>query len=396
MRSLTLSIAIFVLAFPPLLFAAEPPAVEVFLHSGHLAKGQTELEQALAKSPADEQARFGLGVLKFVRGVERLSQSFHKYGLKSEHQNAPFLRLPVPTNPEPAMIDYATFRGILDGFRKDLVEAEATLAMVKDENVALPLRLSDVHLDLDGDGKPTDRFVDVLKKIMRQEFQFLKDNPEFLVRFDRGDVAWLRAYCHLLAGMLDFYLAFDSQKDFDLWGDIAFARVKTPFTGTEFERAQKSGEAHRVVRIVEPAHLEQFRLHFIQVAQLNRETWKLIRTETDNDHEWLPHSKQESVLRMPVRDEMIDAWLGAVTEVEAMLEGKKLMFSIGKNDEGKGINVKKLFSDPPAEFEWEKIFENGPEEKYLEKGEFIRIDALFRVGRVFDNPTMVAYMAWFN
>ena len=63
---------------------------------------------------------------------------------------------------------------------------------------------------------------------------------------------------------------------------------------------------------------------------------------------------------------------------------------------GKGINVKKLFEDPPAEFEWEKIFENGPEKKYLEKGEFIRIDALFRVGRVFDNPTMVAYMAWFN
>lgn len=44
----------------------------------------------------------------------------------------------------------------------------------------------------------------------------------------------------------------------------------------------------------------------------------------------------------------------------------------------------------------EKIFENGPEKKYLEKGEFISIDALLRVGRAFDNPTMVAYMAWFN
>lgn len=108
------------------------------------------------------------------------------------------------------------------------------------------------------------------------------------------------------------------------------------------------------MRIVEPARLDQFRLHFIQVAQLNRETWKLIRAETDNDHEWLPSSKQESVLRMPVREEMIDAWLAAVTEVEALLEGKKLMANIGKTDEedmGKGINVKKLLEDPPAKFE---------------------------------------------
>jgi len=399
MRILILSVFVVAVAVQTVSSAADRPAVEAYLHSGDLIKGEKELGAALASSPSDDERRFGLGILKFVRGVEKLAQSFHKYGLKSEHQDAPFLRLPVPVNPEPATIDYTIFRSILDDFRKDLVEADATLAMVKDDKVALPLRLADVHLDLDGDGKPTDRFVDVLKKIMGQDFEFLKDNPEFLVRFDRGDVAWLRAYCHLLSGMLDFYLAFDSQKDFDLWADTAFAKVKTPFTGTHFERLQKTGEAHRVVRIVEPARLGQFRLHFIQVAQLNRETWKLIRAETDNDHEWLPSSKQESVLKMPVREEMIDAWLAAVTEVEALLEGKKLMVYIGKEDKedmGKGINVKKLFEDPPAEFEWEKIFENGPEKKYLEKGEFIRIDALLRVGRVFDNPTMVAYMAWFN
>jgi hypothetical protein len=399
MRSFALSVFVLAVACQALGSAAEPPAVEAYLHSGDLMKGQKDLESALANSPGDDERRFGLGVLKFVRGVEKLAQSFHKYGLKSEHQNAPFLRLPVPINPEPATIDYTIFRGILDDFRKDLMASEATLAMVKDDNVALPLRLADVRLDLDGDGKPTERFVDVLKKIMRQDFEFLKDNPEFLVRFDRGDVAWMRAYCHLLSGMLDFYLAFDSQKDFDLWGDTAFAKVKTPFAGTNFERRQKSGEAHRVVRIVEPARLEQFRQHFIKVAELNRETWKSIRAETDNDHEWLPSPKQESVLRMPVRDEMIDAWLAAVTEIEALLEGKKLMFYIGKEnkeDMGKGINMKRLCQDPPAELEWEKIFENGPDKKYLEKGEFISFDTLFRVGRVFDNPTMVAYVAWFN
>lgn len=395
MRFVTFTLA-FVLAIPSIARTEDAPAVEKFLHSGQLTQGQEELKKALEALPKDDQLRFGLGTLRFVRGVERLAQSFHKYGLKSEHQDAPFLRLPVPANPEPETIDYAIFRSILDDFRKDLVEAEGTLAPVKDDNVALSLRLAEVRFDLDGDGKPTDRFLDVLKKLMGRDFEFLQDNPEFLVRFDRGDVAWLRAYCHMLSGMLDFYLAFDSEKDFDLWGDTAFAKVKTPFTGTEFERRQKTGEAHRVVRIIEPARLGKFREHFVQVAQLNRETWKSIRAETDNDHEWLPNPKQESVLQMPVRDEMIDAWLAAVTEIESLLEGKKLMFYIGKDDTGKGINVKKLFDDPPAEFEWEKVFEKGPEEKYLEKGEFINMSALLRVGRVFDDPTRVAYVAWFN
>src|SRR4051812_45584469 len=53
-------------------FAAPEPAplAEKYLLSGELVKGQQELERALAASPKDDQLRFGLGVLQFVRGVE--------------------------------------------------------------------------------------------------------------------------------------------------------------------------------------------------------------------------------------------------------------------------------------------------------------------------------------
>lgn len=380
-------------------FAApeEWPLAEKYLHAGRLVKGQQELERALAASPQDDQLRFGLGVVQFVRGVERLAQSFHDYGLKSEHQSAPFLRLPVPQNPEPAVIRYEVFRRILDDFRRDLMDAEKVLANITDDRVALPLHLADIHLDLDGDGKATDRFMDVLAKIMRgQRFEFLEENPAFLVRFDRGDVAWLRAYCHLLSGMLDFYLAFDTQEDFGLWGDTAFAKPKAAFKGSEFERLQKSGEAHRVLRIIEPARLSRSRGHLIKVAQLNRETWRFIRAETDNDHEWLPHPRQQSVFKMAVREEMIDAWLAAVGELEGMLEGKKLMFNLGGPNQDRGINVKRLLEDPPTELDWEKVWREGPTEKYLEKGEFINIGTLFRVLSVFNDPMAVGYAAWFN
>lgn len=394
-----LAIALVLISAGKVLAAPEAqPLAEKYLHSGQLVKGQQELERALAASPKDDQLRFGLGVLRFVRGVERLAQSFHEYGLKSEHQSAPFLRLPVPKNPDPAVIRYEDFRRILDDFRRDLMDAEGVLAGITDDRVALPLRLAEVKLDLDGDGKATDRFADIMAKMMRgQSFEFLKDNPSFLVRFDRGDVPWLRAYCHLLSGMLDVYLAVDTKGDFGLWADTAFAKPKVTFAGTEFERLQKSGEAHRVLRIIEPARLSRFRGHLIKVAELNRETWRFIRAETDNDHEWLPHPKQTSVFQLPVRDDMIDAWLGAVGELEALLEGKKLMFYIGnQNNDVRGINMKKLFEDPPAELDWEKVWREGPAEKYLEKGEFINVGTLLRVLSVFNDPMAVGYAAWFN
>src|SRR4029079_229014 len=87
-----------------------PPLIEQYLHSGELAKGEQALEAALATNPRDDQIRFGLGMLKFVRGVERLGQSLYEYGVKSESTDIPFLRLPVPKNPEPAPITYTALR----------------------------------------------------------------------------------------------------------------------------------------------------------------------------------------------------------------------------------------------------------------------------------------------
>ena len=395
-----------VASFPVVLFlfsglihvagATEPPRVEQYLHSGELTKGQQEIERALAAAPHDDQLRFGLGVLRFVRGVERLGQSFYEYGLKSEHQNVPFLRLPVPVNPDPATIRYSDFRRSLDEFRRDLMDAEGVLAGVTDDQVSLPLRLAEIHLDLDGDGSPTDRFVDVLRKIMRRDADFLKDNPAFLVRFDRGDVAWLRAYCHLLASMVDVFLAFDTQAYFDLWSGEAFAKPKNAFRGTAEERRTKMREAGRVTRIVEPARLDRFRRHVIKVAELNREIWKTIRAETDDDDEWLPNPKQQGVLRMPVRDGMIDAWLRAVSEIELLMDGKRLIPILWRDAGGKGINLKTLLEDPPAEFQGEELARNGVPEKYLEHGPPADFRVFLVLVQVFENTTAVGYMAWFN
>src|SRR5262245_19255695 len=94
--------------------AADPAAelVEKYLSSGELAKGEQALERAVAELPRDAELQFGLGLVRFARGVERLGQSLYEYGARSEDASIPFLRLPVPKNPRPNDIYYATFRRI--------------------------------------------------------------------------------------------------------------------------------------------------------------------------------------------------------------------------------------------------------------------------------------------
>ena len=65
--------------------ADEPPMVEQYLHSGSYAQGEQELMVVLSLDPEDDQIRFGLGVLQFIHGIERLGQSLYYYGVKSKH-----------------------------------------------------------------------------------------------------------------------------------------------------------------------------------------------------------------------------------------------------------------------------------------------------------------------
>jgi hypothetical protein len=369
-----------------------------YLYSGRLARGEQELKAALETAPKDDALRFGLGVLQFVRGVERLGQGLYRYGCRSDNTDLPFLRLPVPRNPDPAPVTYAALRRLLDDFQHDLAAAETTLAGVTDDNVKLPLRLGRFRLDLDGDANPTDRLLDIMQRVMGPQLAFPRDNPDLLVCFDRGDVAWLRAYCHLLAALLDGYLAFDTEALFNLTAHDLFERPKQPFREGEAERWQRFMEARKVVAVKEPARLGSFRKHLLRVAELNRETWKYIRAETDDDHEWLPNARQRGALGLPVRDEMIDAWLDVMAELEAVLDGQKVLPGVflGPAPEGKGLNLKTLLERPPAEWRLEDPAGAWLPAAYWDRKPSVDLGKLFRAFQVFGNPSAVAYAMWFN
>jgi hypothetical protein len=91
--------------------AARTETVKI-LESGKLAEGAATLSAMLAKDSANGEARYGLGIVQFMQAVEHLSQGLYRYGLQPPRSMLlPIVRMPVPENTSPEVIDYEKFRG---------------------------------------------------------------------------------------------------------------------------------------------------------------------------------------------------------------------------------------------------------------------------------------------
>ncbi len=389
----------------------EPPLVEAFLLKGQLAEGEIALMNRLKSSPHDDQARLGLGGLQFIRAVERLGQSLYRYGLRSDkgqRLNVPFLRLPVPLNPKPERLTYPASRKILEVLITDLQKVEATLSPIQDETVKLPLRVGQIRLDLTGAGKPDDLFKTLLNHYMGGQ-RNIRPEDDLLIVFDRGDVAWLRGYCHLLMALAQIGLAFDWQELFDCTAHVFFAKVETPH---EFLKTLKEAPGQgffdlggtdladviafiHLIRlpIKEPARMKSALSHLEQMLALSKESWKFILAETDDDHEWLPNPRQKGVLGIPVRQEMIDGWLEFVEETEALLAGKRLI-PFWRGDEKRGVNLKRVFTEPRA-LDLVLWIQGTAATPYLEEGPITKPAVWDRLQRVFRGE-FIGFAIWFN
>lgn len=374
--------------------AEDAPLVQQYLNAGELARGEQRLQHELSDAPDDGQLRFSLAVIQLVRGVERLGQSLHEYGAKDS--TTLFLRIPVPDNDHPAPINDYRFRRLLDEFGEQLEQVESTLSKVSQDDVRLPLLLADIRLDLDADGQPESRFGDILSKLFRgRRFDFMKDNPLMKVVFDRGDVAWLRAYCHLMMGIVDVMLACDTEPEFERWTQQHFANPQALSEETR-KRLQDRRDSQSAV-LKEPARLGRFRRHILAVVDLNHETWKHIRAETDNDHEWLPNPKQTGVLGLPVRDQQIDNWLAMMSELRRLFEGERTLPQFfGTDNQDRELNLKTLFDDPPEKMHYGGDFPKNLGEKYFTEPKPLNLGAFFAVLQMFSDPGLVGYPVWFN
>jgi hypothetical protein len=404
----------------PFARAQEPPLVEKYLHAGQLEAGEKALIGELAANPKNDRLRFGLGTLQFLHAVEGLGQSFYKYGLRSDRLenstmltwfNLPFVRMPVPVNPDPEEFSYDDARQILRDFQKRLERAEATLAEIKDEQVKLRLRMGLVRLNLTGKERGEELLVRVMARYFGPRADSLRLDPDLPVCFDRGDVAWMRGYCHLLLAMTNILLAYDGQELFDCSAHLFFRKVKTPHkflqehgraTYWEFDGIDiidVIGLIH-VVRmpVKEPERMKAALGHLEKTLALSRETWKYILAETDDDHEWLPNPRQSGALGIRVSQEMINTWLEFVDEAEAILQGMRLVpFWRGAatlSEDAPGVNLRRVFLEPRP-FDLVLWLQGTAATPYLEKGPKTRKEVWERLQRVFRGD-FIGFAIWFN
>jgi hypothetical protein len=399
----------------PSALAAEPPLVEKFLTEGRLSDGERALVAHLKTHPADDQARFGLGTLQFLRAVEHLGQSLHKYGaLGGESRlgrQIPLVRLAVPLNPNPAEVRYENVRAILQDLVDDLARAEATLAKVQDPGVKLPLHFGLIALDLNGDG--TAGGDETLWKIYASLNSGLRLAPEatpeavqdFVIAFDHGDVLWLRGYCHLLSAICEMALAYDEERLFNAVAHHLFDKPDVPALPVEMLRDERNAWEHDIADAIAAIHLASFPLkqpaklkaahaHLTDVIRLSRESWRAIQAETDNDHEWVPNSKQDCVIpNVRVSAEMITGWHEFLNEAESLLSGKKLV-PHWRLKPTVGINLHKVFHEP-RDFDLVLWAHGAAAVPYAEPGEVVTGETFRRLERMF-RGNFVGFAIWFN
>lgn len=358
-KSLVLAAALAGASLPALADEAANKIAVEHLYAGTLAAGDTELAAILAADPKNDDARIGLGTIRFVRAIETLSQGLYRYGLKTPRSFLiPILRLPVPENPNPEPITFADFQALVAGFSRDLASAEETLVGVGPD-VKLRLDLRKLHYDIDGDGKvlEDESFVAVVQQVTGMPADAMP--AQLIFAFDQGDALWLRGYSHVLMGFSDFIVAHDWHESFESSFFHFFPKMDSPFAAALAPADDNNpmyvegapiadfiSFFHIRWPVSDPELMRGVRQHIKAMIALSRESWDSIEAETDDDLEWLPNAHQKSPFEsIQVSQEQIAAWRAVMDQAELVIDGKKLVphwrFT-------KGFNLARVFDEPQA------------------------------------------------
>ncbi len=391
--------------------APTAPMVEKFLLDGKLALGEAALIEHLKLQSKDDQARFGLGMLQFLQAIERLMQDFHRYGTRdlSTSGFGPFRRLPVPVNADPETLTYEKARNIAKTFSENLSKADTSLSSISDTKVKLPIRFGLIRLDLNNDGQAesAETLWKVYSSLATNSRVTDKSAEQFTISFDRGDVHWLRGYCHLLMACCQIYLAHDTSEMFKCTGHLLFKKVETPYkylhSGKHIKRIGSDDlELLDIIafihlirwNVVEPERMTEALHHLETTVAQSDITWNFYMAESDDDCEWIPNPRQKGVIPdVHVTDAMVSAWRELMSNVDGVLAGK-LLIPFWRGDDGRGVNLRRVFTEPTT-LDLVLWVQGSAAEPYLETGEKTKIEMWRNVRREFGSQ-FPGFALWFN
>ncbi len=378
------------------------------LAAGKTAEAQQVLAARIAASPSDDQARLAAGVVELARGVERLGQSLHRHGLRSQG-GIPFFfsfRLPIGSDGGGEEITPDQLRAIIQQVLDDLARVRQLLEPIGDREVKLPLKIGLVRLDLNGDGKAeeSETLWKVYASVAGQQPTAPFDPAKIEVALDTADAYWLRGYCHLLSATLEVFLAYDWQDYFERVGHLWFRQPRTPHS--YLMRSEGAGDdmtgivdwiaaIHGVsFELREPQRMKAALQHLQAMSTCSRLMWKACRAETDNDLEWIPRPGQTGVIPNVVfTEEMVAGWFEFLDELDLILAGKRLI-PFWRVGESRGVNLQRVFTEP-RKFDLVYWAQGTAATPYLEAGAVTRPEVWERLQQLF-NGRFIAFAMWVN
>ena len=395
-----------ILRLPGATAADQPPEINLYLSEAGISAGEDAYERYLQSHPQEAQAHFGLGVLQFFGAVEALAQDLYRYGLNPEPARQfglPFLRLPVPANPNPETIDYQQWQGVLKTLEQNLQTAATTLGEVGDAPVKLPINFTAIRLDLNGDQRlsPQESFWQIYRLYNQAIPEELPEGAQAVtIAFDTGDGYWLRGYCNLLMAIADTILAYDTQEYFERLGQLFFADIQTPYDVPQVgERGLLNWvDAVAALHLLHfepqvPQRLSLALAHARSVLSLRRQYWDSSLSEEDIDREWVPNPGQTSVVPATVTAEQIETWLRSLDAADNLLTGEKLL-PHWRFDQSQGINLRRVFQEP-GQFDLVLWVQGGAALPYLETGELTEAETWRSLLSAFGG-NFIGFAIWFN
>ncbi|MGX9144294.1 hypothetical protein [Mesorhizobium sp. 128a] len=395
--------------------AAAPEAATALFEAKTVSDRNAALTALEAAASGDPAAAYAAGAGEFFTALEILGGGLHRHGFESPQSfMLPLMRLPVPDNPSPEPLTYEQFRAILVAFRDRLEKSAATLRSVPaDADIGMVIDLTHVGIDLNEDGAiaPDESMAAIMASLARGGIAPDDTAPALAFRFDRADGYWLQGYAEFLMAQADFWLAHDFRNMFDGSFHMLFPHAKLPLQDTlvpldggsggmlasEWRIADFISLVHLVNwPVVEPERRQAARRHLLEMIRLSREDWKAIRTETDNDREWLPGPQQKGanpLTGLEVGEEQVQAWLAALTMAEDLLEGRTLLPHFRIAD--KGINMKRFFEEP-KNFDLVLSITGPAIAPYLESGKILTSDEFDQIQRQFGGAGFLTFALWFN
>jgi hypothetical protein len=392
------------------LVAAERPDIGLPLSAGKLAEAEQELTKHLAAQGDDDLARFQLGTVQVVRAIERLSQDGARYGALNRSMMIPFVRVGgfAETGRQAEPVTYDDVRQMIGRFQKEIIKAEKTLSQIEDQQLAWNLNLDGVRLDMNGDGEFGEReTLGTLFRMAANRGRTEQTAQDLTVGFDSADVYWLRGYCHLLAALADMILAYDHGRLFEVTAHAFFARPQTEFAA---RHDRQQDDTNREIwddlpDLIAAIHLMNFKRseperlaaaqdHLLQMVEMSRKSWELIKAETDNHHEWIPGANQQSVIsNFAMNEQRIETWHKFLDEAEEVLRGQKLI-PFWRRGFDEGVNLHKVFREP-RDFDLVLWVQGSAALPYLEHGEKTSPETWSEFQRVFRGE-FIGFAAWIN